>query len=76
MCENEDACGLCGEAGADKMAKWTGGGVYWPDEEQPRWSIRNANRRSAGERIHCYHNLSAMPCCVVFPVGPGRMIDD
>ena len=27
-----DICGLCGEPGADKMALWTGGGVYWPGE--------------------------------------------
>lgn len=25
----EDICGLCGQPGADKMALWTGGGV-WP----------------------------------------------
>ena len=31
----DDICGLCGEAGADKMALWTGGGVYWPGETIP-----------------------------------------
>lgn len=30
-----DICGLCGEPGADKMAVWTGGGVYWPGEQRP-----------------------------------------
>lgn len=35
MSEHEDICGLCGEAGADKMARWTGGGVYWPGETIP-----------------------------------------
>lgn len=30
-----DICGLCGNPGADKMAKWTGGGIYWPGEIQP-----------------------------------------
>lgn len=30
--EDEYLCGLCGEGGADKMALWTGGGVYWPGE--------------------------------------------
>jgi len=34
MCD-DDICGLCGEPGADKMAAWTGGGVYWPGEERP-----------------------------------------
>ena len=33
--DEEDICGLCGEPGADKMATWTGGGVYWPGEEIP-----------------------------------------
>ena len=33
--EDEDICGLCGEPGADKMAMWTGGGVYWPGETVP-----------------------------------------
>ena len=31
----EDICGICGEPGADKMALWTGGGVYWPGEFIP-----------------------------------------
>lgn len=35
MADNGDICGLCGEPGADKMACWTGGGVYWPGEERP-----------------------------------------
>lgn len=33
--DNEDICGLCSQPGADKMAKWTGGGKYWPGEQQP-----------------------------------------
>lgn len=32
---DDDLCGLCGEPGADKMAKWTGGAIYWPGEERP-----------------------------------------
>jgi hypothetical protein len=32
---DEDICGLCGLPGADKMALWTGGGVYWPGERKP-----------------------------------------
>ena len=32
---DEDICGYCGEKGADKMALWTGGGVYWPGEFRP-----------------------------------------
>jgi len=33
--EEVDICGLCGKPGADKYAKWTGGGVYWPGENKP-----------------------------------------
>lgn len=33
--QDEDICGLCGKPGADKMALWTGGGLYWPGEEVP-----------------------------------------
>lgn len=43
MSEDQDICGLCGEPGADKMARWTGGGVYWPGEEP-----------SASEFVHAY----------------------
>lgn len=32
---SDDICGICGEAGADKMALWTGGGIYWPGEYIP-----------------------------------------
>lgn len=32
---NEDICGYCGKLGADKMALWTGGGLYWPGEFVP-----------------------------------------
>ena len=32
---DEDICGLCGEPGADKVALWVGGGVYWPGETVP-----------------------------------------
>lgn len=35
MAEDQDICGLCNEPGADKMAAWTGGGVYWPGEQVP-----------------------------------------
>ena len=33
--EDEGICGLCGQPGADKVAKWTGGAIYWPGEERP-----------------------------------------
>ena len=41
MTENEanDICGLCGEPGADKMALWTGGGLYWPGETIPETEL-------------------------------------
>jgi len=32
---DDDICGLCGKPGADKMALWTGGGIYWPGEIKP-----------------------------------------
>lgn len=36
MCkDSDDICGLCGKPGADKMALWTGGGIYWPGETVP-----------------------------------------
>lgn len=31
----DDICGICDKPGADKMARWTGGGVYWPGEFRP-----------------------------------------
>lgn len=38
----DDICGLCGKAGADKMALWTGGGVYWPGERRPETEMVHA----------------------------------
>lgn len=35
MDDSDDICGLCGQPGADKMALWTGGSVYWPGETVP-----------------------------------------
>lgn len=35
MDNEQDICGLCGEPGADKIAKYAGGGVYWPEERMP-----------------------------------------
>ena len=37
--ESEDICGICGEPGADKMALWTGGGIYWPGEFIPETEL-------------------------------------
>lgn len=42
MDENEDICGYCGEPGADKMALWTGGGLYWPGEYIPETELVHA----------------------------------
>ncbi len=36
---DEDICGYCGESGADKMALWTGGGVYWPGAFIPETEV-------------------------------------
>lgn len=35
----QDICGLCGKPGADKMALWTGGGIYWPGEIIPETEL-------------------------------------
>lgn len=52
MSEQDDICGLCGEPGADKMALWTGGGIYWPGEVRPdsecvHWECEEAETRRA-----------------------------
>jgi len=39
MESNSDICGLCGKPGADKMAMWTGGGIYWPGEVIPETEL-------------------------------------
>ena len=38
-----DICGYCGEPGADKMALWTGGGLYWPGEFVPETELVHAD---------------------------------
>lgn len=46
-------CGLCGQPGADKMALWTGGGIYWPGEERPDTEFVHAEcERRETERAH------------------------
>lgn len=35
----DDICGYCGQPGADKMALWTGGGIYWPGEFRPETEL-------------------------------------
>ena len=40
--KDDDICGLCGEPGADKMALWTGGGVYWLGETVPETELVHA----------------------------------
>lgn len=51
--EDEDICGLCFEPGADKMALWTGGGVYWPGEQQSETEFVHAEcERAETERAH------------------------
>ena len=49
----EDICGLCGQTGADKMALWTGNGIYWPGEEIPGTEFVHAEcERAETERAH------------------------
>lgn len=51
--EAEDICGLCGEPGADKMALWTGGGVYWPGERIPDGDmVHQACEQAETRRAH------------------------
>lgn len=47
MEEMDDVCGLCGERGADKMALWTGGGIYWPGEIRPETEVVHAECEQA-----------------------------
>lgn len=55
MGEPDDTCGLCGEPGADKMAKWTGGGVYWPGEIRPDTELAHADcERDECVRAHAH----------------------
>ena len=50
---HEDICGLCGRPGADKMAIWTGGGVYWPGEQQPDTDVvHQACEQEETQRAH------------------------
>lgn len=50
---NEDICGLCGKPGADKMALWTGGGLYWPGEIRPDSElVHHECEREETERAH------------------------
>ena len=50
---DDDICGLCGQPGADKMALWTGGGIYWPGEEKPETELVHAEcERAETERAH------------------------
>jgi hypothetical protein len=56
--EEEDICGLCGQPDADKMAKWTGGAIYWPGERKPDTEMVHSNceqeecARAHGELSH------------------------
>lgn len=48
-----DICGLCGQPGADKMALWTGGGLYWPGEIRPETElVHEYCERAETERAH------------------------
>jgi len=50
---DDDLCGLCGKRGADKMALWTGGGIYWPGEERPETEfVHSECERRETERAH------------------------
>jgi hypothetical protein len=50
---DNDICGLCGQPGADKMAMWTGGGIYWPGEHIPDAELVHAEcERDETRRAH------------------------
>lgn len=53
LLDADDICGYCGEPGADKMALWTGGGVYWPGEFIPNTECVHAEcERAEQARAH------------------------
>jgi len=52
-CIATDICGYCGLPGADKMAQWTGGGVYWPGEYRPETEhVHHACEEAETRRAH------------------------
>lgn len=44
---DDDVCGYCNQTGADKMALWTGGGIYWPGEFRPDTMVVHAECENA-----------------------------
>jgi len=69
---SDDICGLCGKPGADKMALWTGGGIYWPGEEIPETEVVHAEcERNETARAHAL--LTQKQCdAVIREVSGGR----
>lgn len=55
-CETTDICGLCGEPGADKIAKKMGGGCYWRGEQIPDGEFVHAEC----ERAECERAFSQL----------------
>ena len=50
---DDDICGYCGKPGADKMALWTGGGMYWPGEFVPETRVVHSKcEREETRRAH------------------------
>ncbi len=61
MESNSDICGLCGKPGADKMAMWTGGGIYWPGEEIPETEL--VHQECEQEEQRRAHSLLSQDQC-------------
>lgn len=57
--DEQDICGLCGQPGADKMAKWTGGAIYWPGEERPELDMVHGECEQ--EECRRAHSLISQP---------------
>jgi len=55
--ENNDICGICGDSGADKVALWVGGGVYWPGEYVPETEFVHQSCEQA-ETQRAFNQLS------------------
>ncbi|KKN40138.1 hypothetical protein LCGC14_0736360 [marine sediment metagenome] len=63
--DDEDICGLCSEPGADKMALWTGGGVYWPGERRSETDVVHAScEQEETARAHSELTETQIRACI------------
>lgn len=63
--DDDDICGLCFEPGAEKMAVWTGGGVYWPGERRSETELVHAVcEQEETERAHAALSSAQRQACI------------